>query len=312
MSEPSGVLVAPASAPPPTPVLAGVARAGHGHGPVVLAMREFARHRSGLAGAALLITGLLIAIAAPLIAPYDPVAQIAGSELRGPSARFLMGTDNLGRDLFSRIVFGTRVSVVVGVLAVAIGASAGAGSGLLAGYIGGAVDNVIMRVWDALFAMPGILIGVGVAAVFGASAKNAAIALGIASMPTFARLARSVVIAERSKEYVQAARALGARHRRILGRHILPNALGPLLVQMALAMAGAVLLEASLSFLGLGTQPPDPSWGRMLADSRQYLGQAPWYGIFPGVTLTLLVLGLNSCADALRDALDPRTRLRRH
>jgi peptide/nickel transport system permease protein len=178
---------------------------------------------------------------------------------------------------------------------------------LLAGYIGGWVDATVMRVWDAVFALPAILLGLALAAAFGASASNVAITLGVATAPTFARLARAGVLAERHKEYVQAARALGATHPRVLRLHILPNVVGPLLVQVALTMSAAVLLEAGLSFLGLGVQAPDPSWGGMLAESRQYLRQAPWYGVCPGVSLTLLVLALNFVADALRDALDPRT-----
>ena len=175
---------------------------------------------------------------------------------------------------------------------------------------GGLPGAVIMRMSDAVFAVPAVLLGISFAAALGASATTAAIAIGVATMPTFARLTRAAVMGERSKEYVLAARLLGATPGRLIVRHILPNALGPLLVQMALTMAAAVLLEAGLSFLGLGTQPPQASWGVMLSDSRQYLRQAPWYGVFPGIALTLLVLGLNSLADALRDALDPRSAVR--
>jgi ABC-type dipeptide/oligopeptide/nickel transport system permease subunit len=250
---------------------------------------------------------VLLAVAAPLLAPYGAAEQFSGTELAPPSARFLLGTDNLGRDVLSRIIFGTRISLLVGVIAVAIGAILGGGSGLFAGYRGGWLDGALMRVWDAAFAVPAILLGIALAAAFGASAITVAITLGIASTPTFARLARAAVLGERHKEYVQAARIVGATHLRVLGLHILPNVLGPMLVQVGLTMSAAVLLEAGLSFLGLGVQAPQPSWGGMLAESRQYLRQAPWYAVFPGVSLTLLVLGLNFLSDAMRDMLDPRT-----
>lgn len=274
--------------------------------PFRMATQRFLRQPAGIISiTTLLLTGLLAA-AAPVVAPYGPRDQFRGSELQGPSEQFRLGTDHLGRDLLSRIIFGTRVSLLVGVVAVVLGAGIGGGSGMLAGYAGGAVDSLVMRLWDAVFALPAVLIGISLAAAFGAGVTNAAIAIGIATMPTFARIARAAVLAERGKDYVEATRAMGAGHARILGLHIVPNTLGPLLVQIALAMAAAVLLEAGLSFLGLGTQPPQPSWGGMLAESRQYLRDAPWYGVFPGVALTLLVVGLNFGADALRDALDPQ------
>jgi len=271
-----------------------------------MAAARFVHQPASILGLAICVLTALVALTAPLLAPHGPLEQFAGSELHAPSATFPLGTDNLGRDVFSRIVFGTRVALLVGVLAVALGAGVGGGSGVLAGYAGGRTDALIMRLWDAVFAFPAILLGIGIAAVLGASATNAAIAVGIATMPTFARIGRAAVLAERGKDYVLAARALGARPGRILVRHILPNTLGTLLVQVALAMAAAVLLEAGLSFLGLGTQPPEPSWGGMLSESRQYLRAAPWFGVFPGVALTTLVLGLNFFSDALRDALDPR------
>jgi peptide/nickel transport system permease protein len=267
-------------------------------------------------GLLLLLAMVFVAACAPWLSTHSPIEQFPGNELLPPSAEFPLGTDNIGRDILSRILFGMRVSLSVGVIAVALGAGVGGAGGLLAGYFGRNVDAVVMRVCDALFAVPAMLLGIALAAAFGASGVLVAVTLGVASMPTFARLARAGVIGEKGKEYVHAARASGATRTRVLIRHIAPNMLGPLLVQLALAMAAAVLLEAGLSFLGLGVQPPQPSWGGMLAESRQYLRQAPWYGFFPGLALTLLVLSLNFVADALRDALDPRaataTRLQVH
>jgi peptide/nickel transport system permease protein len=274
--------------------------------PLVMAVRRFALQPAGFVGLSILLLVVLLAVFAPSVAPYSPIEQFPGSELRPPSPRFLLGTDNIGRDLLSRIIFGTRVSLLVGVLAVSIGSGVGGSGGLLAGYAGGLTDAVIMRVSDAVFAVPAVLLGIALAAAFGASSTIVAITVGIATVPTFARLTRASVLSERPKEYVFAARTVGASPLRLIARHVLPNVLGLLLVQMALTMAAAVLLEAGLSFLGLGTQPPQPSWGVMLSESRQYLRQAPWYGLFPGVAVTLLVLALNSLADALRDAIDPR------
>jgi peptide/nickel transport system permease protein len=270
------------------------------------AAHRLVRQPAGVIGLTIMAGVILLALLAPVVAPYSPIEQFPGSELSPPSFRFPLGTDNIGRDLFSRVVFGTRVSLLVGVIAVAIGAGLGGSGGLIAGYAGEFWAAVIMRIADAVFAVPGVLLGIAFAAAFGASATTAAFAIGVATMPTFARLTRAAVLGESAKEYVLAARLVGAPPRRLLLHHIVPNVLGPLLVQAALTMAAAVLLEAGLSFLGLGTQPPEPSWGVMLSDSRQYLRQAPWYGMFPGLALTLLVLGLNSVADALGDALDPR------
>jgi peptide/nickel transport system permease protein len=248
----------------------------------------------------------LLAIFAPVIAPYSPIAQHPGLELQPPASQFWLGSDDLGRDLFSRILYGARVSFVVGILATAIGACVGVSTGLLSGYVGGWVDSVIMRFYDALLAFPGIIIGIAVISILGPSTINVAYALAIGGMPFFARLARSSVLSEREREYVYAARCIGAGDNRIMFRHVLPNTVAPLLVQLSLAMGFAVLAEAGLSFLGLGTQPPDPSWGTMLNDSRAYLREAPWYGLWPGVALTVLLVALNFLSDALRDALDPR------
>ncbi len=252
----------------------------------------------------LLMAGL--AIFAPVVAPYSPIVQHPGMELQRPSAAFWLGTDELGRDLFSRILYGARVSFVVGIIAVSLGASVGVSTGLLSGYLGGWVDSVIMRFYDALLAFPGIIIGIAVISVLGAGTLNVGYALALGGAPFFARLMRGLVLSERERDYVAAARSVGAGAGRIMVVHVLPNTIGPVIVQLSLAMGFAVLAEAGLSFLGLGVRPPEPSWGSMLNDSRAYLRQAPWYGLWPGIALTILLIALNYLADALRDALDPR------
>jgi peptide/nickel transport system permease protein len=267
---------------------------------------RIARNPMGAYGLSSLLLLAFLAAFAPWIAPYPPALQHPGMELQPPGSQFWLGSDDLGRDLLSRILYGARVSFVVGVLATAIGSVIGVGTGLLSGYLGGWVDSVIMRIYDALLAFPGVIIGIAVISVLGPTAINVAYALAIGGMPFFARLMRSSVLSERERDYVYAARCIGANDGRIMVMHVLPNTLAPLLVQLSLAMGFAVLAEAGLSFLGLGTQPPDPSWGTMLNESRAYMREAPWYGLWPGVALTVLLVGLNYLSDALRDALDPR------
>jgi len=260
----------------------------------------------GMFGGGVLLLLVICAIGAPVLSPYDPLEQHPGAELRPPGAEYPLGTDNLGRDLLSRIIYGSRASLLVGIVAVGLGAGIGLATGLAAGYFGGYVDSVIMRFYDALLSFPAILLGIGVVSVLGTGMLSVAYALAIASLPGFARLMRSRVLAEREREYVLAARCCGAGDQRIMWIHVLPNALAPLLIQIALAMGFSVLAESALSFLGLGTQPPDPSWGSMLNESRAYLRTSPFFGVFPGAALAILLLGLNFLADALRDALDPR------
>jgi len=274
------------------------------------AWRSLMRNPLGKVGLGILGMFIFTSLGAPLIAPYDPIEIFAGDELLPPSFNYLLGTDELGRDILSRILYGGRAAFAVGLLAVFLAFVVGALSGLIAGYVGGAVDAVVMRFWDMIMAFPPILLAVGVVAVLGPGSFQSAIALAIVNFPRFSRLARGGVLSEREKEYVMAARSIGASAARILLRHILPNVLATLLVQFALALVWAVLLEATLSFLGLGTQPPNPSWGSMLRSSRSYLRIAPWYALFPGATISLLLLGLNLLVDAVRDALDP-TRARR-
>ena len=277
--------------------------------PLLLALLRTLRNPMGALGLAILLLLVLAALAAPLIAPFDPAEQHPGFELHPPGTPFLLGTDDLGRDILSRIVFGSQLSLLVGVVAVALGAGVGTPLGFVSGYFGRWVDAVIMRCCDAFLALPGILMAIAVIAVLGPGTAQTAFALAVVSVPEFARLTRGAVLAERDREYVQAAVSLGCPHGRIMLRHLLPNCAGPLLVQLSLAMGFAVLASAALSFLGLGTGPPAPSWGGMLHDSRQYLRQAPWFGVFPGIALAVLLVGLNYLSDALREAFDPRGRL---
>ncbi len=273
---------------------------------IVATFRRVLGFPLGRFGLLVVLSLALIASLASYVAPYDPYVQHAGDELLAPSVTYLFGTDEYGRDILSRLMYGARISFMVGVVSVVLGVVVGVSTGLIAGYWGGWVDAGIMRVYDALLAFPAILLGIAVASVLGPGVINAAIAVGIVSMPQFARISRAAMLGERGKEYVLAARTQGASDVRIVFRHILPNTLAPTIVQVSLAMAFAVLLEASLSFLGLGAQPPEPSWGSMLSASRSYLRVAPWYGVAPGVCLTVLLLGMNLLADAMRDALDPR------
>ena len=280
--------------------------AGATRRPLVRALVQILRNPMGLFGAVVVSLLVIAAIAAPLISPFDPIEQHPGSELLPPGGRFLLGTDNLGRDLLSRVIFGSRSSLLIGVVAVGLGAGIGIATGLAAGYLGGWPDAVIMRCYDALLSFPAILLGIGVVSVLGTGPLSVGYALAIATVPTFARLMRARVLSEREREYVLAARCIGARDGRIMRLHVLPNAMAPLLIQISLSMGFAVLAESALTFLGVGTQPPMPSWGGMLNDSRAYLRTAPGFGIFPGLALALLLLGLNFLSDALRDALDPR------
>jgi peptide/nickel transport system permease protein len=256
----------------------------------------------------LLILGLLVfaAIAAPLISPYDPIVQHQGKELLGPNSAFWLGTDELGRDLLSRVIYGARPSLIVALMVVVLGGGLGIVAGLAAGYFGGWVDSLLMRVFDAMFAVTPILLGFVIIAALGPGTTQVAYAIALAVVPSLGRVARSLVLKERYRDYVLAARCTGAGSGRVMFLHVLPNAVSPMIVNIALIMGFSVLAEASLAFLGLGTQPPTPSWGAMLNASRAYLRNDPWMAICPGVVLALLLLGLNYLADALRDAFDPR------
>lgn len=253
------------------------------------------------------IVGLiaLAAIFAPLLAHADPLAQNLANQTASPSWQHLMGTDKLGRDVFARILYGARISIRIGFLAVGLAISFGTLFGVLAGYAGGKTDNAIMGAMDIMLAFPSIILAIGITSILGPSINHLMIAVGIVYIPQYARLARSSVLAVKNLEYIEAARAVGAAIPRILWRHVLPNILAPLLVQATLGIATAELEAAGLSYLGLGARPPTPEWGAMLNDARDYWLSAPWALIYPGVAITIMVLGFNLLGDGLRDALDP-------
>ena len=266
------------------------------------------RQRSLVIGGTIILIMALCAIFAPLIAPYDPAEQHPGDELIGPTAKYLLGTDLFGRDQLSRIIFGARISFMVGFISVGIALVAGGILGLIAAFAKGWVDNIIMRLMDILFAFPFLLLAIAIMSAFGTTLSNAMIAIGIVYTPSFARVARASALSVMELGYIEASRALGMNNFRMMLRHVLPNIQGPMIVQTTLSLAFAILAEAALSFLGLGAQPPTPSWGLMLNEGRDFFNTAVWLAIFPGIAITLAVLGFNLLGDGLRDALDPRLR----
>lgn len=259
-------------------------------------------------GGVLVAVIVALAALAPVLAPYDPTAIDPAGRLARPSGAHLLGTDRLGRDVLSRILHGGRVAVTVGTVAVVIGAGLGVPLGLASGYRAGRLDAVLMSVVNGMMAFPALLLAIVVVAALGPGHTQVMIAIGVVLIPIFARLARAQTLAIRAQEFVLAARALGAREFRIVAQHVLPNVAGPLLIQATVAFSGAVLAEASLSYLGLGTQPPTPSWGGMLQEARDVLYVAWWMAIWPGVAVASAVLGLNLLGDGVRDLLDPRLR----
>jgi len=264
------------------------------------------RDRAALAGLVLFLGILALALFAEWVAPFDPAAVHVRDRLQLPSATYLLGTDELGRDVLSRIIFGARVSLAVGLIAVGVAATIGIVLGLSGGYYGGLADSLIMRGLDGLLAFPAVILALAIMTGLGPSLVNATIAIGIVSIPTFARITRGSILSLREKEFVEAARVSGATDRYLMARVLLPNCLSPLLVQASVGFANAILTEAALSFLGLGIQPPTPSWGAMLDSGRKYLDQTPWYSFSAGAAIFLVVLSLNLLGDGLRDALDPR------
>ena len=274
----------------------------------LVTLRYFMRRNViSVLGGAIVAILVLVAILADLIAPYD-VGDLIAPRLLPPGGDYLLGTDNFGRDVFSRVVLGSRISLLVGMICVPIGLIFGGGLGIVAGVFGGMVDNVIMRFLDILFAFPALVLAILIAAVLGPSLTNAMIAIGIIIIPIFARTARAPVLAVMEKEYITAARTVGVSRRRMVWKHVLPNILTPLIVQATISFSAAMLSEAALSFLGLGAQPPTPSWGKMLGDARRYVTEAPWMTIFPGLAMMLAVMALNLLGDGLRDYLDPSFR----
>jgi ABC-type dipeptide/oligopeptide/nickel transport system permease subunit len=259
---------------------------------------------AGLLTLALLVTA---ASFAPVVAPYDPTAINLADKLRGPSASHWFGTDYFGRDVLSRVLYGGRVSLAVGLLVVGIAMTVGVPLALVAGFVGGRVDNLIMRVMDAFLTFPPLLLAVAIVGSLGPDVQNVMLALGLVSIPVFARLVRGSTLTVREELYVAAARALGGSALRIVRTHVLRNVLAPIVVQMTVTFSGAIIAEASLSFLGLGSQPPHPSWGRDLNEARRYLADAPWLLIAPTLPIMTSVLSLNFLGDGLRDAMDPRS-----
>ena len=245
---------------------------------------------------------------APWIAPQDPIATSWSDIRKGPSAAHWFGTDEIGRDVLSRVIWGTRASLLAGVVSVSISLMLGVPIGLAAGFIGGFVDGLISRITDAFLACPFLILAIALAAFLGPSLTNAMIAIGVSATPVFVRLTRAQVLNVKVEDYIEAARAVGNPPWRVAWRHVMPNVLAPLIVQATLAVAAAVIAEASLSFLGLGQQPPAPSWGSMLNTAKDYVDNAPWMAIWPGVSIFLLVLSFNLVGDGLRDAFDPRQR----
>jgi peptide/nickel transport system permease protein len=265
------------------------------------------RNPIGLVGAAIVLLTILLALLAPVVSPYTPSAQGYG-RLVAPNASHWMGTDELGRDQFSRIIYGARVSLQVGAISVVLALVAGLLIGVVAGFYRGWVDDWLMRVVDIVFAFPGLVLAIVIAGLLGPSRTNAMIAIGIVYAPAFARVIRGSVLSVMAESYVEAARVVGASDPRIMIRHLLPNIMAPIIVLTTVYLSTAILSEASLSFLGLGTQPPEPSWGGMLNAARRFMELAPWLAIFPGGAIMLVVLGFNFLGDGLRDILDPRIR----
>jgi peptide/nickel transport system permease protein len=267
------------------------------------------RSRKGAFGLSVLLLLILVALFAPQIAPYDPNELHLPDQLAAPSARYLFGTDEVGRDVFSGVLHSARPALGAGLLTIVLAAAVGAVTGLLAGYRGGGFDLAVMRLWDTLLAFPAIFLAIGIVTVLGPGWLNAVLAIAVLNMPIFARLVRASTLAVKSRDFVSASRAIGCSDRRVMFGHVFPNCVAPLVVQMAIAAPEAILVEASLSFLGLGSQPPDPSWGNMLGAAQAYLYRTPYYALFPGAAITLVVVGMNYFADGLQDAIDP-TRIR--
>jgi peptide/nickel transport system permease protein len=270
-------------------------------------LREFTRNRYAVVGLLGIVFIILLAALAPNITSYDPLERSAEERLFPPSSTHLIGTDSLGRDVFTRVLYGGRISLLVGFLSIVLSVIFSVPLGLIAGYFGGIVDNVIMRIMDVILAFPGLILIIWLVGLLGSNMTNVVLAIAFFSLPSYARLTRGITLSIREMDYVVATQSMGASSFRIMFYHILPGVMGPLIVLASLGVSGAIVTGASLSFLGLGVRPPTPEWGAMLADGRSYLRNAWWISFFPGMTITLVVLALNLIGDALRDALDPHT-----
>jgi peptide/nickel transport system permease protein len=302
--QPAGIEAPAPRDPGPVQQLASVPRSSAGlwHD----AARRLRRDHAAVAGLMIILLLIIIAIAAPLITPYDPNDQSFRIKLEPPSSEHWLGTDEFGRDVFSRILVGTRVALYVGIVPVIVAMAIGVTLGLAAGYYGKSVDQVVMRLIDVLLAFPWLLLAIGIMAVLGPGINNVVIAVAIVYIPAFARIVRGSVLSIKEKEYVEAARAMGQPNPRIITRHVLANAWAPIIVLATLSIGQAIIYAAGLSFIGLGTQPPNADWGVMLSSGREYLRDAPWLGFFPGLAILITVLAFNLFGDGLRDALDPR------
>ena len=275
-------------------------------GPWKEAWRNFKKNKAAVVGAAIVVFFVILAIIGPLISPYGMNDQALSDRLLSPSSKHWFGTDDLGRDIFSRILYGARLSLIVGFSSVVLSVIAGSFLGIIAGFYGRWVDTVISRLFDIMLAFPSILLAIAVVSILGPSLQNALIAIAIINVPTFGRLIRSRVLTIKEEEYILAAKAIGMKNSRILWKHILPNSMTPVIVQGTLAIATAIIEAAALGFLGLGAQAPQAEWGKMLSDARIFFMNAPWAMIFPGLAIMLTVIGFNLMGDGLRDALDPK------
>lgn len=263
----------------------------------------------GALGGALVLVTVVVAIGAPLVAPSDPYAQFSGKALEPPGPAFVLGTDQFGRDVLSRVIWGARISLYVGILSTALGTTSGAFLGLLSGYFSGRVDLTVQRLMDVMMAFPSLVLALALISVLGPSLANVIIAIGVVLVPTASRVLRSTVLTVKETQYVDAARAIGASHTRVLLWHVMPNCLAPYIVLATSDIAAAILTEASLSFLGLGTPPPIPTWGGMMSgEGKAFMEVAPWLAVYPGLAITLALFGFNFLGDAIRDAWDPRLR----
>jgi peptide/nickel transport system permease protein len=276
-------------------------------------LQRLMKHPGAVAGALVMFCFCAIALLAPWLSPYDPLAQDLHRRLQGPSWTHLLGTDDFGRDMLSRVMYGARISLTVGFLSISIAVAGGLVLGLVAGFYttgrsGRLIDHAIMRTSDILLAFPAVLLAIAIVAAFGPGLRNAMLAIAIIYLPRFIRIVRASILAEKEHAYIEAGRALGMSHRRLLWRHLLPNVMSPVIVQATLGLAEAIIEAAALSFLGLGATPPTPEWGAMLSEGRSYLRLAPWVTFFPGMAIFLSVVSFNLLGDGLRDAMDPRLR----